>query len=181
MKAQPPLLDIEAALFTVGELANVAGIKRGVADVWVHRGIIVPTRVAHVSGRKRPLFSIRAVFKARLVHLLHENLATGPTESALVAKESETVKIAGMLDNEDWILTVLRNMHRPTPLEIWAAVNRDNKRWQWKLFTDAKKIGVPFGSSHPFMVLPLSSTLLATYKDCKRLHDLGSNSADESA
>ena len=135
--------ELERPLFTVGELAEAADIERGLADVWVHRKIIVPTRVAKAGGRKRPHFSFRAIFRAKLVRVLTEYLAIGPSDSARLAAESEVTTVADMLDNDDWMMVVLNNRNRP--FKIWAAVSRTDKKWQWQLFTEADAIIDPFG------------------------------------
>jgi hypothetical protein len=161
--------ELDRPLFTVGELAQAADIERGLADVWVHRGIIVPTRLAKAGGRKRPHFSLRAIFRAKLVRMLTEHLAIGPSDSAQLAAESGAIAVADMLDNNDWMMVVLNN--RNLPFKIWAAVSRTRKKWRWKLFTKADEIIDPFGDSVPFVVLQLWAALLDVYRKCEPLHD----------
>jgi len=43
--------DIDAALFTVSELAQVSGISRSAIDMYLHRGVLIPTRRAQQNSR----------------------------------------------------------------------------------------------------------------------------------
>ena len=93
--------DIDAALFTVTELAQVSGISRSAIDMYLHRGVLIPTRRARtlsptrktkVRGGKtaqgRPMFSVIIIFKARLIWELGNTLGLGPSESSLASDEA---------------------------------------------------------------------------------------------
>jgi len=167
MKQAPAPIDIDAALFTLGELAEVAGIKRGLVDVWSHRGVIAPTRVARVSGRRRGLFSVRAIVRARLVRVLGEHVAMGPAESAGLAKDSGSVEVADMMAGEDWMFAARRNPH----LGYSVAVARIENCWRWKLITKGEDTASYFGPAVPFIVLPIWHIFNEVYRACIALHE----------
>jgi hypothetical protein len=98
--------DIDAALFTVAELAQVSGISRSAIDMYLHRGVLIPTRRARtlsptrkakVRGWKaaqgRPMFSVIIIFKARLIWELGNTLGLGPSESSLASDEALRTEI----------------------------------------------------------------------------------------
>ncbi len=81
---------IDAPYFSVAELARIAGIDRAVADQWVHRQLIKPILVKRAGSLKRPFFSVRAIFKARLAVVLNQQLLFGPGQSAPVSNKSDS-------------------------------------------------------------------------------------------
>jgi hypothetical protein len=88
--------DIDAALFTVGELAQVSGISRSAIDMYLHRAILNPTRRARTLSRPtrktkvrgRPMFSAIIIFKARMTWELGHTLGLGPSEASLASDEA---------------------------------------------------------------------------------------------
>src|SRR4051812_16203877 len=105
MKDQP-FLDIDAPLFSVGELSQVSGIGRSAIDMYLHRGILAPTRrertkrptlkskgSSRFSNQGRPMFSVAVIFKARLIRELGNALGLGPSEASIAADHAEKAEL----------------------------------------------------------------------------------------
>jgi hypothetical protein len=162
-------IEIDQPYFTAAEVAGVAGIARGLADVWIHRGIISPSRVDRSAGRRRPLFSVRAIVKAKLVRILGEHFAIGPSEAADLAKDSDSTEIAEMLSGEDWMFAVRRSLISGKQIDLSVAVARIGKKWRWQLFVTNDGIVAPFGPDVPYIVLPLATIFIGVITECTAL------------
>ena len=105
------MVDLDAPFFTVAELAHIAGLDRGQVDVWLRRGVIQPTRIERLNVRSRSLFSVGAIFEAKLIRVLGEHLAIGPSDSLLIAKELEAAILAKVTtDDGKWKWHVARHL-----------------------------------------------------------------------
>src|SRR4051794_39802676 len=124
-------LDIKAALFTATEVARAAQLDRGHVDVWVHRGVIKPTRVERWTARGRALFSVVAIFEARVIRVLGECLGIGPADSTVAAASARAIL------SDDWMHAIARSVENDTPLKdnLLVSVSRSEKGWRYVLHT----------------------------------------------
>ena len=144
--------DIDAALFTVTELAQVSGISRSAIDMYLHRGVLIPTRRARtlsptrktkVRGWKtaqgRPMFSVIIIFKARLIWELGNTLGLGPSESSLASDQAlhaeipehelEAENVAEIAAGRNWMWTCARSVETNQTINIYAYAARSADRW----------------------------------------------------
>src|SRR6476659_11474209 len=69
-------MDVRAATFSQRELCQITGLDTVRADTWLIRGIL----------RGRRLFSVLAIFEAKVTADLVSELAMGPSEASKVAR-----------------------------------------------------------------------------------------------
>src|SRR5262245_44930440 len=163
-------IEIDEAYFTIAELAKVAGIARGIADVWAHRGILPVSRFDRSTARRRPLFSVRTILKAALIRMLSNDFSLGPTDTAKLVANSDSSEVADMLAGEDWMQAVKRSQHRPQVLDLSLAVGRPGKNWRWFLFASKEGVVEPFGRGIPHIVVPASSIFVQVITDCTAIY-----------
>lgn len=161
-------IEIDEPYFSIAELAKVAGIARGVADVWAHRGILPVSRFNRMAVRRRPLFSVRTILKAAFIRMLSNDLGLGPSDAAKVVSVSS--KISGMLAGEDWMHAVRRSQHKPQVLDFSLAVARPAKNWGWYLFMTKEGVVEPFGHGVPYIVIPASAVFIQVITDCTAIY-----------
>lgn len=152
---------LNAAQFTAGDVALVAGVTRGHVDVWVHRGVIKPTRPV----RGRPLFSVVAIFEAKLVRVLGE-VTIRPAEW------SEVSEIIQAVISDDWMYSVARSVERNTHLknDLFISIGRRNKRWAYVLHVAGEKLQADFGPEAGFLVLPIGRIFASVYAKCREIY-----------
>ena len=193
--------DIDAALFTVTELAQVSGISRSAIDMYLHRGVLIPTRRARtlsptrktkVRGRKtaqgRPMFSVIIIFKARLILELGNTLGLGPSESSLA---SDQALHAGIPSNElgeenvaeiaagrNWMWACARSVETKQPINIYAYAARSADRWLFDMHFGEKGAIPCFGLQVPHVYVPISEIFISVYNECKKI--LGVTGAQDS-
>ena len=184
--------DIDAALFTVTELAQVSGISRSAIDMYLHRGVLIPTRRARtlsptrkikVRGWKtaqgRPMFSVIIVFKARLIWELGNTLGLGPSESSLA---SDQALHAGIPANElgeengaeiaagrNWMWACARSVETKQPINIYAYAARSADRWLFDMHFGEKGAIPCFGLQVPHVYVPISEIFISVYNECKKI------------
>ena len=184
--------DIDAALFTVSELAQVSGISRSAIDMYLHRGVLIPTRRARtlsptrktkVRGWKtaqgRPMFSVIIIFKARLIWELGNTLGLGPSESSLAsdealrteiqARELEAENVAEIAAGRNWIWACARSVERNQPIKIYAFAARSADRWLFDMHLGEKGAMPCFGLQVPHVYVPLSEIFIGVYSECKKI------------
>ena len=161
---------IDEPYFSVAELASVAEIDRGLADQWIHRSLIRPTRVERAGSRNRPIFSVRGVFKARLICILNDRFNFAPGQSAPVANDSDSAELAELLAGEDWMYAAARGIDRSKPMNFWVAVTRIQKCWRWQLIFPTESGIAPFGPAIPYIMLPLPEMFSPVYLACRAIH-----------
>jgi hypothetical protein len=193
--------DINAALFTVTELAQVSGISRSAIDMYLHRGVLIPTRRARtlsptrktkVRGWKtaqgRPMFSVIIIFKARLIWELGNTLGLGPSESSLAsdqalhteipARELEAGNVAEIAAGRNWMWACARSVETNLPINIYAYAARSGDRWLFDMHLGDKGEIPSFGLQVPHVYVPISEIFISVYKECKKI--LGVTAAHDS-
>jgi hypothetical protein len=184
--------DIDAALFTVSELAQVSGISRSAIDMYLHRGILIatrrartlsPTRMAKVRGRNtaqgRPMFSVIIIFKARLILELGNTLGLGPSESSLAsdealrteipARELEEGNVAEIAAGPNWMWACARSVETKQPINIYAYAARSADRWLFDMHLGEKGAIPCFGLQVPHVYVPISEIFIGVYNECKKI------------
>jgi hypothetical protein len=184
--------DIDAALFTVTELAQVSGISRSAIDMYLHRGVLIPTRRARtlshtrktkVRGWKtaqgRPMFSVIIIFKARLIWELGNILGLGPSESSLASDEALRAEIpAGELEEENvaeipagrnWMWACARSVATNHPINIYAYAARSADRWLFDMHLGEKGANPCFGLQVSHVYVPISEIFINVYNECKKI------------
>jgi len=170
MKNTPQVNFVDQPYFSVAELARIAKIDRGVADQWIHRGLITPTKVERAGSRRRPIFSVRDVFKAKLICNLNDHFSFTPGQSAPLANNSDSVELADMLSDEDWMYAAARGIDHSKPMQFRVAVTRVKKCWRWQLIDPETRVSDVFGRGVPFIVLPLPDMFAPIYAACRTIH-----------
>lgn len=161
---------VDQPFFSTAELAQIAGIDRGIADQWIHRKLITPTRVERSGSRRRPTFSVRTVFKAKLIVILNDHFTFAPGQSAQVANDSDCTDLASLLAGEDWMYTAARAIDEGRPWKFWVAVTRVDKRWRWRILFSPAEIFDLFGTGVPYLLLPLPEIFSPVYEACRAIH-----------
>ena len=59
-------MDVQAGIFTQAELCQVTGLNSVTVDTWLIRGILRTTKVGGRTLRGRRLFSVLAIFEAKV-------------------------------------------------------------------------------------------------------------------
>jgi hypothetical protein len=184
--------DIDAALFSVTELAQVSGISRSAIDMYLHRGVLIPTRRARtlsptrntkVRGWKtaqgRPMFSVIIIFKARLIWELGNTLGLGPSESSLAsdealrteipARELEEENVAEIAAGRNWMWACARSVETKQPINIYAYAARSADRWLFDMHLGEKGAIPCFGLQVPHVYVPISEIFISVYNECKKI------------
>jgi hypothetical protein len=184
--------DIDAALFTVTELAQVSGISRSAIDMYLHRGVLIPTRRARtlsptrktkVRGWKtaqgRPMFSTIIIFKARLICELGNSLGLGPSESSLASDEALRTEIpdrelgeenvAEIAAGRNWMWACARSVETKQPINIYAYAARSADRWLFDMRFGEKGAIPCFGLQVPHVYVPISEIFISVYNECKKI------------
>lgn len=156
-------LDLDAPFFTAGQLAGAAGLPRGTADVWVHRGLIGSR--GRRTGKGRAPFSIAVVFEAKVFRILAEDVGIKPSESLAIAKQLATVKA----EDGYWMFSVARGIENAKPLDLVAALSRSDGRWRSVLHHSTQSASADFGAEKAYIELPISKIFEGVYDTCKRM------------
>lgn len=158
-------INIELPLFSVAELAHVAGLGRGLVDLWVHRGLIKPSRVDRLTIRTRSSFSIATIFETKLVRVLGDRLALGVSDAGGVAH-----KIAeAVVDDKKWMFNAARHAERGKVFALFAVVSRSGDCWQSVLHVGSDNIRLEFGKDVPEIVAPIGELFYPLYNGCKAI------------
>jgi hypothetical protein len=184
--------NIDAALFSVTELAQVSGISRSAIDMYLHRGVLIPTRRARtlsptrktkVRGWKtaqgRPMFSVIIIFKARLILELGNTLGLGPSESSLASDEALRTEIparelgeenvAEIAAARNWMWACARSVETKQPINIYAYAARSADRWLFDMHFGEKGAIPCFGLQMPHVYVPISEIFISVYNECKKI------------
>jgi hypothetical protein len=183
--------DIDAAQFTVSELAQISGIKRAAIDMYLHRGVLLPARRESISRPKRgtkgrspkvhgrPLFSVVSVFMARLIRELGDALGLGPSEASLAAnaaanaeisaRELKATKIVGMTSDGNWMRLLARSIEEKQPLDIYGYAIRSSGQWLFDIHVGVEGTSPTFGSAAAYIRVPLSKLFIPIYGECIRI------------
>jgi hypothetical protein len=183
MKKETPELKIDKPEFTAAQLCAVAGIDRKLVNLWLERNLIAPTKVERLAARNRPMFSVIAIFKARLIRALSETLSINPASSMLAGIEAERAsrpgaaaassiaRMAQTIADEGWMWAVARSVDRGKPLALFAAINRVDDCWQFFMEFDVGKFAQRFQPDEPYAVVPIGEIFATVYRDCKKTYE----------
>jgi hypothetical protein len=79
-------MDVQAGIFTQAELCQVSGLNSVTVDTWLIRDILRTTKVGGRTLRGRRLFSVLAIFEAKVTGELVTRLSLPPSEASEVAR-----------------------------------------------------------------------------------------------
>jgi hypothetical protein len=159
-------IDLDAALFSYGELCLAAGLRRATVDKWLHRGVLRPTRVGPPSRGSR-LFSVTAIFEAKLIGQIVNFLRIPPSTAAVIVKKTTTAV--------KWMLETAKDDVENKSLDFVVRVSWSEKRRDWDIGIEKHasdgvlKIEIAEPGPRPFAVLPVYANFLSVYKMCVRM------------
>jgi hypothetical protein len=184
VKIEQPAFDLDAALFSSGELAQVAGLSRAMVDLWVSRGLLEPTRRERAErrtkgrvrkGHGRPMFSAGAIFKVRLTLELGRHLGIGRSEWVPLGKTVEEAQVANIAEAADrvaggnWMWAVARGVENEKPFRIYTLATYCNGEWLFDMQLGDQSHMPSFGQDVPYLVIPTWKIYEAVYVACKEL------------
>jgi len=178
------MIDINESYFSGAALAKVAGVDRKLLNRWLERGLIEPPRIERLAIRKRPMFSVVAIFQARLIKILYDSLAISASGSVLAGLKAEResrpgaaaasglARLAKAVADEGWMWAVARSVDRNEPLALLAAINRrSNDTWRFFLEFDAGKFADRFGPEEPYAIVQVGAIFGSVYRDCISIYE----------
>jgi hypothetical protein len=175
------MLNIHLPLFSATELGKVAGIERKLVNLWLERELIQPTRIERLAVRKRPLFSVVAIFKARLIRILSGSLLVSASGSMLAGAEAERASKPGaatrsrtpalpeVIADEGWMWAVARSVESGKALPLVAAITRSDDCWDFFLGLEVSSFARRFAPEVPYAVVPIGEIFASVYLECKAL------------
>lgn len=184
MKIKQPAFDLDAALFSSGELAQVAGLSCAMVDLWVSRGLLEPTRRERAErrtkgrvrkGHGRPMFSAGAIFKVRLTLELGRHLGIGRSEWVPLGKTVEEAQVANIAEAADrvaggnWMWAVARGVENKKPFRIYTLATYSDGEWLFDMQLGDQSHKPSFGQDVPYLVIPTWKIYEAVYVACKEL------------
>lgn len=173
---------IFAAAFSSNELCEIAGVDRKLANLWLERGVIQPSRIERLAIRSRPHFSCVEIFKTRLTRELSKLLDVATSSSqvagigAQVANDptsysADIRRIVHVAANEGWMHGSARAAERGKPLNFYAGLSRSEKCWEFQMDTDVRKLIARFGNVS-IILIPIGDLFDAVYLKCKAAADM---------
>ncbi len=188
MKIKQPRFDLDSALFTAGELAEVSGLSRAMVDVWVSRGLLEPTRRERAKrqtkgrvriGQGRPMFSAVAIFKVRLTLELGKHLGIGLSEWVALSNKAEKAQLpsfianiagaADMIAGGNWMWAVARGIENGKPFKICSYATQDHGEWLFDMEIGEERRQPHFGLDVPHLFIPMWRICETIYVECKKL------------
>lgn len=168
-------------VFSSAELCSIAEIDRKLANLWLERGIIQPSRIEQMTVRSRPYFSTVAIFKARLIRELSELLDIGTSSSRVAAVGAEAAdsrsayspdvrRVVNVAASEGWMHGSARAAERGKPLHFYAGLSRSEKCWEFRMDMDVRKIVDHLGNV-PLVLIPIGDLFDAIYLKCKSVYE----------
>jgi hypothetical protein len=160
---------IEIPLFTTAELAQAVGVNRGLVDVWMHRGVIRPSKVGQSAIRGPAMFSVVAIFEVKLIRVLGECLAIGPSDAGKVAEIAR-----GVIGDGKSLWSLARGIERNKPIDLVVAISR--VRGSWKVINLIGRVTAPkeFDRETAFAMVPFAAIFEGVYAACKKIQSSGS-------
>ncbi len=187
-KIKQPAFPLEAALFGTGELAQVSGLSRAMADAWVSEGRLKPTRreqsERRIKGRVqkrqgRPRFSAIAFFTVRLTLALRAQFGIGLSEWNTLGEASEAAQIpadatniaelAAYIAEGNWFWAVARGVENNNPFKIYCYATRSKGKWLFDTHIGDELKEPCFGLNEPFLFIPMWRIFSEVYVECKKL------------
>jgi hypothetical protein len=92
-------MDVQAGIFTQAELYKVSGLNSVTVDTRLIRDILRTTKVGGRTLRWRRLFSVLAIFEAKVTGELVTRLSLPPSEASEVARSRRLIGIRPMIGN----------------------------------------------------------------------------------
>jgi hypothetical protein len=184
VKIKQPAFDLDAALFSSGELAQGAGLSRAMVDLWVSRGLLEPTRRERAErrtkgrvrkGHGRPMFSAGAIFKVRLTLELGRHLGIGRSEWVPLGNTVEEAQVANIAEAADrvaggnWMWAVARGVENKKPFRIFTLATYSDGEWLFDMQLGDQSHKPSFGQDVPYLVIPTWKIYEAVYVACKEL------------
>jgi hypothetical protein len=183
VKIKQPAFDLDAALFSSGELAQVAGLSRAMVDLWVSRGLLEPTRRERAErrtkgrvrkGHGRPMFSAGAIFKVRLTLELGRHLGIGRSEWVPLGTKVEgalltnVAEVADRMAGGNWMWAVARGVENRKPFKIYTLATYSHGEWlfEMQLGQQPRKLS---WQDVPYLVIPTWKIYETVYLHCKKL------------
>jgi hypothetical protein len=178
-------MDVQAGIFTQGELCQVTGLDTVTVDTWLLRGVLRTAKVGGRTLRRRRLFSVLGIFEAAVSSELVTHLAMGPTEAAKVARCAST----DWAKPDDWKPRIISAVDRSAKVtSVFLLVARKGTDWRTKPVYGSKTPWFTPESEYEkwttatFAVLPASDLLASVYKECVKLAaDENRNGADDAS
>jgi hypothetical protein len=169
-------LDPDYPYFRGADLRLVAGLSRDLANVWLHRGFLRPTKVDRRGRRNKPMFSMAVIFEAKLIRVLSERLDIGPSSSNTPAEliRKDTTCLTSMLANEkSWMWAAARSVERGKSLNLVASITRSDGRWRYVIHGEDETPDHLFGDLAPqarvIARLPITALFEDVYKSCRSI------------
>ncbi len=183
-------VDITDPRFTARDLSEVAMIDRKLVNLWLERELIEPTLIKLLEVRKRPMFSVVGIYKARLMRLLTDHLQMSTSGLKLAGSEiakanrrgaaaaSGIKSVAHAIADTGFLWAVKRSVdeNRPLardsagkPLALYGAVALVDDCWDFHLDFDLNELATRFASEVPFALIPVESTFASVYRQCLAL------------
>ena len=169
-------MDVRAATFSQRELCQITGLDTVTVDTWLIRGILETTKVDGRVLRGRRLFSVLAIFEAKVTADLVSELAMGPSEASKVARCAG----ADWHAPDDWKRKVVEAIERSAHVaRVFLFVARADEGWV-TIPSYANKNGPPRFEpmskyekwlARPLAVLPASDLLSFVYKKCEQIRN----------
>ena len=174
-------MDVRAATFSQRELCQITGLDTVTVDTWLIRGILETTKVDGRVLRGRRLFSVLAIFEAKVTADLVSGLAMPPSEASKVAR----CAAADWHAPDDWKRKVVEAIERSANVSrVFLLVARVDEGWV-TISSYANKNGPPRFEpmsryekwlARPLAVLPASDLLSFVYEKCEQIR-IGSDNA----
>jgi hypothetical protein len=180
VKIKQPRFDLDAPLFTAGELAKVSGLSRAMVDVWVNRGLLEPTRRERAGrrtkgrvrkGHGRPMFSAGAIFKVRLTLELGRHLGIGLSEWVPLSNKyvANIAEVADIIAGGNWQWAVSRGVENAEPFKICSYATKDHGEWLFDIQIGEERRAPRFGLDVPHLFIPIWRIFAEVYVECKKL------------
>ena len=125
------------------------------------------------------MFSVVAIFKARLIRELGNALGLGPSKSSLAsdaavnaeipAHELKAAKVAEFVAGGNWMWVLARSVEKIQPLNIYAYAARSKDKWHFDLHVGEKGALPRIGWAAPHIYVPMSELVIAVYNECRNI------------
>lgn len=167
-------MDVQVGIFTQAELCQVTGLNSVTVDTWLIRGILRTTKVGGRTLRGRRLFSVLAIFEAKVTSELVTRLSLPPSEASEVAR----CAAADWNTADDWKFRVITAIERSAKFaSVFLMIVRTEDGWRTipvygngngpPLFEPRSKYEKWF--ANPLGILPASDLLSSVYVRCREI------------
>ena len=113
------------------------------------------------------MFSVRGIFKARLIGEVWTHIGLGSTDVGEIFTDATLELVDHQVDG-NWMWAVARSVENQKPFRIDLYAKRSEGTWQFDMQVGGK-VAVPcFGLNTPYVFIPLSEIFVAAYTECKK-------------